>query len=189
MSTQVRITVDQYDEMIRRGDFEPREENHVELIHGELSPMSPINDPHLNAVDELAEWSLDNVSREAVRVRIQGSIGIPALDSVPEPDIVWLRRRDYAKRRPLPDDVLLLIEVADSSLRKDKGLKAELYASAGIADYWIVDIPGRCVEVRRGPRGTAYEEVTVYHPGQEVRPLAFPDIALAVSRLFPDRGD
>src|SRR3954463_6286017 len=153
VSTTTRITLDQYDEMIRRGDFLPREEHHVELIHGEISPMSPINPPHDDTVDELNEWSFESLPRGAARVRIQGSFGIPLLDSAPEPDVAWLRRKDYSTERPLPEDVLLVIEVADSSLARDRGLKAGLYAAAGIADYWIVDIAGRAIEVRRDPQG------------------------------------
>jgi Uma2 family endonuclease len=186
MSTTTRITLDQYDEMIRRGDFEPREEHNVELIYGEISPMSPINPPHDDAVDELNEWSLDSVPRQAIRVRVQGSFGIPALDSAPQPDLAWLRRHDYKTRRPTPEDVLLVIEVADSSLAKDRGLKAGLYAEAGISDYWIVNIPERVIEVRRDPQGGSYRSLVVLGSGQEARPLAFPDVVLPVLRLFPD---
>ena len=153
MSTTTRITLEQYDEMIQRGDFEPREEHHVELIYGEISPMNPINPPHDDAVEELNEWSFEVLPPKAVRVRVQGAFGIPFLDSVPQPDLAWLRRNRYTKQRPTPEDVLLVIEVADSSLAKDRGLKARLYAEAGIADYWIVNLPGRSVEAAQGSAG------------------------------------
>ncbi len=186
MSTSTRVTIGQYEEMIRRGDFVPREEHHVELIYGEILPMSPIGFPHDDTVDELTEWSFQTLPPGAVRVRVQGSLGIPALDSVPEPDLSWLRREDYSARRPTPEDVLLVVEVSDSSLDKDRGLKARLYAEAGITDYWVVNVKDRCVEVRRDPQGTAYRPVVVFKPGEQVHPLAFPDLALPVSRLFPD---
>jgi Uma2 family endonuclease len=185
MSTTARITLGQYDEMIRRGDFEPREEHHVELLHGELVPMSPINPPHNFAVVRLNEWSFESLPPQAVWVLVQGSFGIPLLDSAPEPDLAWLRRHDYSERRPEPDDILLVVEVSDSSLAKDRGLKAGLYAAAGIADYWIVNIPDRTVEIRRDPRGGAYQSLQVLNPGDEARPLAFPDAALPVDRIFP----
>jgi Uma2 family endonuclease len=185
MSTTTRITLDQYDEMIRRGDFVPREEHRVELLYGEITPMSPINPPHNDAVDELTEWSFEILPRGAVRVRVQGSFGIPLLDSAPEPDLAWLRRKDYSTQRPEPGDVLLVIEVADSSLARDRGLKAGLYAAAGIADYWIVNVPERVTEVRRDPSDGAYQSLEVLRPGQEARPLAFPDAALPVARIFP----
>ena len=158
MSTTTRITLEQYDEMIRRGDFEPREEHHVELIYGEISRMNPINPPHDDAVEELNIWSFEVLPPKAARVRVQGAFGIPFLDSVPQPDLAWLRWNRYVRQRPTPEDVLLVIEVADSSLAKDRGLKARLYAEAGIADYWIVNLPGhwsRCAGSRRGRRTEA----------------------------------
>lgn len=185
MSTSTRITLEQYHAMIERGDFEPREEHHVELIYGEITPMSPTREPHACAVDFLAEWSFDQAPRDAVRVRVQGPFGIPALDSEPEPDLFWARRADYSTRHPRPAEILLVIEVSDSSLARDRGLKARLYAEAGIADYWLANIPDRCAEVRRDPRGSEYRSVQVYRKGQQVRLLAAPGAALDVDRLFP----
>jgi Uma2 family endonuclease len=186
MSTTTRITLGQFDEMIRRGDFTPREEHHVELLHGEISPMSPINPPHEHTVDQLTEWSFENLPRGTAWVRVQGTFGIPLLDSAPQPDLAWLQRADYSTTRPGPEDILLVIEVADTSLVKDQGVKAGLYAEAGIADYWIVNIPGRSIEVRRDPQGGAYRSLAIFGQGDEARPLAFPEIALPVDRLFPN---
>ncbi len=192
MSTSTKITYDQYVEMIRLGLFDPPEEHKVELLHGEIvpkygdDPVSPINPPHNNGVNELTEWSFDVLPRQAARVGVQGSIAIPALQSQPEPDLVWLARRDYSKRWGTPEDVLLLIEVSDSTLHKDRGIKSRLYAQAGIRDYWIVNIVDRRIEVRRDPVGSTYRSVTIYQIGEEVRPLAFPEVALPVSRIFPD---
>ncbi len=92
----------------------------------------------------------------------------------------------YQQERPLPGDILLLVEVSDTTLKKDRGSKSRLYAKAGIRDYWIVNINDRCVEVHRDPEGSKYRSVTVYTPGQAIHPLAFPDVALEVSRLFPE---
>jgi Uma2 family endonuclease len=107
------------------------------------------------------------------------------LDSEPEPDLVWVKEKDYSTQNPLPEDVLLVIEVADTSLAKDRGIKAKLYAEAGIQDYWIVNILERTIEVRRDPQGSSYRSVEVYRAGQDVRPLAFPNVVLPVSTLFP----
>ncbi len=186
MSTTTRITLEQYNEMIRQGVFEPREERRVELLYGEISPVNPIGLLHDDVVDELVEWTMSCMPARTIRVRVQGSLGIPSLDSVPQPGLVWLRRKSYAKQRPAPDDVLLLIEVADSSVAMDRGLKVELHASAGIRDCWIVNLQERCIEVRRDPKGAEYRSLEVILHGQEVRPLEFAELSLPVSQLFPD---
>jgi Uma2 family endonuclease len=192
LSIAVKFSYEQYEAMIRLGLFDPPEEHRVELIYGEIvpiygeSPMSPINPPHDDAVDELIDWSAEVLPRGAVRVRAQGSIGIPQFDSQPQPDFAWMVPRRYRTVRPIPDDILLLVEVSDSTLKKDRGEKARLYAESGIRDNWIVNIQDRCIEVRRDPKGSKYRSITIFNLGQEVRPLAFPEIALPVSRLFPE---
>ena len=185
MSTSTRVTLARYHEMIRRGLFEPREEHHVELLYGEIVPMSPIGPPHDNTITELTEWSYESFPPKTIRIIVQGAVTIFEFESEPEPDLVWARRQDYSQRHPEPADVLLVVEVSDSSLAKDRGLKARLYAEAGITDYWIVNLKGRCVEVRRDPQGPAYRSVEVFRAGQKVRPLAFPDVALPLERVFP----
>jgi Uma2 family endonuclease len=186
MSTDVRITIDDYDRMIDAGEFEPAEEHHVELIRGEIREMSPIHPPHENAVDRLLYWSIDNCPRDKVRVRSQHSLGIPELESVPQPDLAWVRRQDYSRRRPTTADLFLVVEVSDSSLRFDRGAKADLYAEAGIADYWVVNVVAQTVEVRRNPAGGRYQSVTTARIGESVRPLAFPELELSVADLFCD---
>ena len=113
--------------------------------------MVPIGPPHEDVVDRLAAWSFRNVSAEQVRVRIQESIGIPSLGTAPEPDVVWVVQNDYSRQRPTAAAVLLLVEVAGSSLKYDTGEKAEIYAEAGIEDYWVVDLNGQVIEVHRTP--------------------------------------
>lgn len=189
MSTSVKITYDQYLEMIARGDFEPEEDHRVELLDGEIVAMSPIGDRHAEIVDFLVEWSILRGPIDRMKVRNQHSVGIPELASVPEPDLAWVRRQSYMNRKPQPADVLLLIEVADSSLSKDRGLKSRLYARAGIADYWIVNIKTRSIEVRRDPHGDTYRSKRTYRPGRSISPLAFPEVALPVGLVFPDDVD
>jgi Uma2 family endonuclease len=119
-----------------------------------------------------------------MRVRVHNSIGIPDQESTPEPDVVWVVRRDYSRGRPTAADVLLLIEVAESSLAYDAGEKADLYAATGIADYWVVNLPDRCIEVRREPVGGRYRSLKTHLGDDEVRPLAFPDAALKPGSLW-----
>ena len=185
MSTRVRVTFEEYEDMVRRGEFEPRECHHVELVQGEIRAMSPIGALHSRLVRLLNLWTHRSLRDDQARIYCQSPIGIPALESEPEPDLFWCRIDAPEDCHTRPEDVLLLIEVADSSLAFDRGEKAELYASAGIADYWIVNIPDSCAEVRRRPEGGAYREIQVYRPGQEVRPMAFPELAHPVSRLIP----
>jgi Uma2 family endonuclease len=192
MSTSVKITVEQYEAMIDRGEFDPIEEHHVELIRGEIVPRFwddsriPMNPPHANSVNELTEWSFEVAPRALVRVSVQAAVRIPWLDSEPQPDLAWLARKDYSKIHPGPEDVFLLIEASDSSLHKDRGPKLELYAEANIPEYWIVNIQNRCVDVYRDPQGLIFRTITTYTPGQEIHPLAFPGVSLPVSRLFPE---
>ena len=91
----------------------------------------------------------------------------------------------YAASHPTPSDVRLLIEVSDSTLRMDRGKKANVYARAGIADYWIVDLNHRCVIVHRQPTGEGYQEVVAYNESEEVALLACPEVPIAVSQLLP----
>jgi Uma2 family endonuclease len=189
MSTATRITVAEFDRMIAEGKFEGGLKRvRIELIEGELRDMSPIGPPHEEAVDVLNERSMINVRRETVRVRVQNSIGIPELDSAPEPDIAWVRRKTHSAGRPLASDIFLVIEVADSSLSYDRGEKANLFAAAEIADYWVVNIPDQCVEVFRRPESGRYGSHEVFKTPAEIRPLAFPEVALPVKLLFPSQS-
>lgn len=180
MSTVARLSIGEYDRMIDSGVFENRR---IELIHGELREMSAIGVPHEYAADELNEWSIQNVPLDRVRVRIQHSIGLAELSSVPEPDVAWVARLDYTRHRPTSADVLLLIEVSDSSLAYDRGEKARLYAQVGITDYWVVNIHDRCIEVRRQPAGKTFEDIRICNAGEKVSPLHFPSLAVPVDTV------
>ena len=117
-------------------------------------------------------------------MRPQSPVAFLELDSEPEPDIVWATRRDYGDSHPAGADVLLLIEVADSSLDYDRTEKVELYAKAGVQDYWIANLIERVIEVRRAARDGAYQEAKSYGAGESVRPLAAPQVELSVDWLF-----
>ena len=184
MSTIVRFTTHEFERMIEEGIFGDRNGDRLELILGEVREMTPPNPPHEDVVDLLAAWSYDNTSRKEVRVRVQNSVGIPEFDSVPIPDVAWVRERSYRRGRPEPSDVLLLIEVAATSLASDRGEKSQLYASAGIADYWIVNLQTSTFEVYREPEAGEYRERRTFVVGDTVSPLAFPDLKLSVGDLF-----
>jgi Uma2 family endonuclease len=184
MSTAIHTSYAQFEEMARHGDFADTDDR-FELIFGKVIPMPQPGPAHDDLVEKLTAWSYRSLPEDA-RIRGQSALGMPELESLAYPDVSWLRDRDYSEVRPQPEDVLLVIEVSDTTLSRDRNLKASLYAQAGISDYWIVNVAARTLEVRRDPRGDRYRSVQVLHPGDEARPLAFPDIVLPVSRLFPE---
>ncbi len=185
MSTIAKFTLRQYERMVESGVLDDRR---VELIRGEIREMSPIGPEHEDVVDQLTDWSTQEPVKKAVRLRVQNSIGLPGLETAPQPDIVWVARGRYRSARPMARDVLLVIEVADSSLSEDRGEKLGLYAQAGIAEYWIANLIDHCVEVCRDPEGSRYRNVTIHRGSEEVRPLALPDVVLRPSWLF-ETGD
>ena len=184
MSTITHLTIAEYDRMIAAGEFDPREQNRLELIYGELREMTPIGSEHEVIVDYLTEWSFSRLPRRKVWIRVQNSIGIPILDSAPEPDLTWVVRRDYRRGRPTAEDVLLVIEVSESTLRFDLGKKAELYAAAGISDYWVVNVSDRCIVVHRDPAAGRYHDVRTYRENDEIRPLQVPEVTLCPCQLW-----
>ena len=185
MSTIAHLTLGQYDTMITAGVFDRGLQRcRLEFIRGEIRDMTPIGAEHEEVVDRLNEWSMQPWLKGKVRVRIQNSIGLPELESAPEPDVAWVVPRDYSQNRPQAHDVLLVIEVADSSLAYDTGEKAELYAAVGIADYWVVDVAGRAVEVRRQPHAGRYRSLQTYSGEAEIRPLTLPEAVLRPTELF-----
>jgi Uma2 family endonuclease len=172
--------------MVGTGVFDGAHRQRVELIRGEIRPMSPIGSLHEVLVDWLNEWSVLAVPRRTVRVRVQNSVGLPGLESAPEPDIAWVVRRNYAARRPQAEDVLLIVEVADSSLRYDLGEKADLYAEAGVRDYWVVDAVHRRVTVMREPENGRYGAQATYAADARIASLLVSDAVLPVADLFAD---
>jgi Uma2 family endonuclease len=103
---------------------------------------------------------------------------------VPEPDPALLRPRSYRRANPRPEDILLVVEVAETSLRYDRTDKLELYASAGIEEYWVVSVDDEWLEVYRSPEGHGYRECRRLLGGDTIAPLAFPDVVIHVAEIF-----
>jgi Uma2 family endonuclease len=187
-----KLSLEEYERMVNAGVFAgPR--RRLELINGEIREMSPIGDPHAEVVDRLDEWGHDYARGKPVRVRIQNAIRLPHAASSPEPDVSWVVKRNYWRGKPGPNDILLIIEVADSSLEEDTAEKAVLYAGAGIRDYWVVNLRSQTVEVRRDPGPNGYHSLTVFSSNEELRPLACPEAVLIPATLWgalpePDVG-
>lgn len=173
--------------MVNRGAFDWLRDRRIELIRGEIREMMAPNPPHSLVVSNLNAWSHHSVPADEVIIRVQDPVGIPELDSSPEPDLVWVRRRDYSKRHPRSADVLLLIEVADATYAYDAGEKRDLYAECGIKDFWIVNIREYRVEVFRRPRRGVYTEQRTFDYESTLSPLAYPKTRLVVERAFAVR--
>jgi len=184
MSVVTHFTLEQYELMAEAGVFDGKHRQRVELIRGEIRQMTPIGIRHGAVVDRLNRLSIDLLPQGSAVVRIQGMLTLPALESAPEPDVLWLAPKDYFRGHPEPEDVLLLIEVAESSLSQDLGDKARLYAEAGIADYWVVNLSSDSVEVFRDPQAGGYRSRQTRQGDEEIRPLAFPEVVLRPSVLF-----
>lgn len=186
MSTIARLTLDEYDRMTKRGVFE--RDRRIELIYGELREMSPIGDPHRDAVNVLTnDWFAAQSTadfRAKVTVQIQSPIRLPEQASSPQPDMSWIAKPAAGTDSGDADQVFLVIEVADTSLDDDRGVKAQLYAEAEIPDYWIVNLVDGCVEVHRSPQGGHYQSLTTHDHAEEIRPLLFPDFPLHLGLLF-----
>ena len=160
------INVDEYYKISEVGIL--KSDDHVELINGEIFQMSPIGSRHAAIVDRLAR-KLNQLLPDQITVRVKNPIRFDR-NNEPEPDISLLKYKadDYASAHPVPADVLALFEVAGSSIRFDKEVKAPLYATHGIREYWIIDLDTNQIEVFSKPEGDAYTETRIYRPGDEV---------------------
>ncbi len=176
------FTVDDYHRMIEAGIL--GEDDRVELIEGEIVTMSPIGPPHAWYVDRLALLLFLALGVRAI-VRVQNPIELRPL-SEPQPDLALLRPRSYLKRHPRAKEVLLAIEVADSSLLYDRNTKVPLYAAKGIRETWVVDIRKRVVEVYRNPTAGGYKTKERRGRGDTLTIAALPGVKLKVDEIFRD---
>ncbi|HHW85982.1 MAG TPA: Uma2 family endonuclease [Chloroflexi bacterium] len=177
-----RLSSDRYHQMIERGIF--GEDERIELIEGGLVTMPPIGAEHSGLVKKLAELLFGLLHKRAL-ISIQDPIHLDDF-SEPEPDLALLRpRADYYMRSlPQPTDILLIIEVADSSLAYDRTVKMPLYARAGIAEAWIINLIDRWIEVYRDPSPVGHTTMLKILPGRAIAPQAFADVIVAVDDLF-----
>ena len=180
--SRYRFTVEQYHEMGAAGIF--REGDRVQLIDGEIIRMNPIGDPHAGGVNRLTELFIVTFRGRAV-VAPQNPVRLGQHDE-PEPDLALLRFRAdfYSSRKPAPDDVLLLIEVSDSSARFDRAVKGARYAAHGIADYWQVVLGAGQLIVFRDPGPDGYRSTQVLKRGDTIAFVAFPDVTIAVADIL-----
>jgi Uma2 family endonuclease len=176
------FTVEEYHRMAEAGILGADER--VELIEGEIVQMAPIGPRHVGCVINATRLFITRLGDRAV-VSPQNPVVIRPR-SEPQPDLLLLRPRavSYSRELPSSQDVLLAVEVADTTARFDRLVKARLYALAGIAEFWLFLATDGALEVHREPGADGYASVTLHGPGQTVSPLAFPDVGFVVTDFF-----
>jgi Uma2 family endonuclease len=155
----------------------------TELINGEILEMPPIGATHADWVDCLTDFLGKHIP-DNVRVRVQNPLRLNQFNQ-PQPDILLLKKRSYRAAHPGADDVLLLIEVSDTTLRYDRKIKVPLYAQSGIVETWILDIRGQQLEIYRDPQAGQYRQILKPQWQQTVSPLALSTLALDLGTLSP----
>jgi Uma2 family endonuclease len=171
MATRYRFRVEEFERAFQGVP-------HVELLRGEVYQMSPIGPKHVHKVAQLDARLQETLRGKAV-VLVQSPLRLSE-DSEPEPDLMVLRPPldRYREKLPTPEDVLLLVEVADTSLEFDREVKLPLYAEAGIPEVWLVNLKENLLEVYREPRGGRYREIRLLSPEEEVSPTLLPEVSL-----------
>jgi Uma2 family endonuclease len=180
--TRRLFTTDEYQCMGRAGIL--HEDDHVELIEGEIIALAPVGPRHSGIVGRIVR-ALYRALGDDVQIRSQSSVRLNDY-SEPEPDAVVLKARpdDYTTSLPTAADILLIVEVADSSLPYDRDTKLPLYARSGVAEVWLVDLQHNTVTVADTPTPTGYGSLTTLPPGGQLVPRAFPQCVLAVGELL-----
>ncbi|MGF1478186.1 MAG: Uma2 family endonuclease [Cyanophyceae cyanobacterium] len=189
MVTVKRFTVDEYHRLTELGLFQ--EDDRVELISGEIIEMAAKGTPHRVCCTRLLR-ELSTILKNRATLQCQDPITVSAR-SEPEPDLAIVKNRedDYLSGHPSPQDVLLVIEIADSFLEYDREVKLPLYAEAGIENYWIFNLKDKQLEASTDPYQTArgdfnYRQKQIYLPNQQV---ALPTLSglLPLNKIFPEK--
>jgi len=176
------ITAHEFFRMAEADIFGPNER--LELLEGEIIVKPPVNPPHFGSVARLNRLLVMRLGERAIVVP-QSFIVLSKYDA-PAPDFSILLPRDdfYSSARAAAPDIYALIECADSSLSYDRGKKLRVYAQCGVAEYWIVNIRGRQIEIHRNPHDLGYTDRLIAKPGENVTFAAIPEVEFAVDELL-----
>lgn len=179
---RVRFSREAYYRMFEIGVL--NRDRRFELLDGEIVMMSPIGPDQSGLIGRLNRFFMTNMP-DSIDCRIQSPI-VLSDRSEPEPDVALVRRQshDYRAAHPHSADVLLVVEVSQSSFARDRGQKLQMYAQAGITEYWIVDVDRQIIVVHRNPVATGYETVEQFAADATIAPLAAPNCRLDVGWLF-----
>jgi Uma2 family endonuclease len=183
-SAKRRFTADEYQRMGEVGILCP--DDRVELIDGEVVVMTPIGPRH-NACVSSANRALVRAAGDAAIVLPQGSVRLD-LHNEPQPDLVLLKPRDdfYASRHAGPADILLVVEIAASSIEYDRDVKARIYAEFGVPEYWLADLNDNVVSRYSLPQDGAFLSIEQYRPGESLAPGLLPSCIISVKTLLPE---
>ncbi len=177
-----KFTVEEYHKLADAGLF--GEDDHIELLNGELIVMHAIGKRHAQAVTNLTMDFADH-ARKRFMVSPRNPVWLDEM-SEPEPDIVLVPwRRKAGESHPTPNDVFLIVEIADSSLRYDRGDKMRAYARVGIREFWIFNLEDNVMEIFRQPVGDHYADTSRVGAGDTISPLAFPDARIVLDEIIP----
>lgn len=171
----------EYEQLVAAGAFE---DENVELLEGKLVIMAPQGSSHAYAIQKLT-MALVRAVRDLGEVRVQCPLALSDL-SEPEPDFAVVAP-DADVLTSHPSAALLVIEVAEASLRRDRDLKGTLYARAGIPEYWIVDVDAGQVHVHRNPHGDGYRDVRTVGPDVKLSPGELPGVTISTAAFLPQR--
>lgn len=177
-----RFSIAEYYCMGEAGIIGPDER--TELIRGEIFVMPPIGPGHAEGTTR-ADRTFQRCFGDRAIVRSQNPIRLPD-ESEPQPDIVLARPRPegYRAAHPRPEDIFLVVEVSDTTLKDDREVKLPLYAQAGIPEAWLMNLPDDRIEVYRDPAPEGYRSITLVPRDGAVTPLAFPDVTIPCTKLL-----
>lgn len=180
--TTRRFTVDEYHRMAEAGIL--TEDDRVELLDGQIVPMTPIGRRHAGCVNRLTAL-FSRLAGDAATVSVQNPL-VLGEHHEPQPDLALLRYRadGYGARLPGAADVLLVVEVADTTIERDRERKIPLYAQAGIPEAWLVDLAADRIDVHRKPTGASYTEVTRVRRSTTLTALALPGVRLSADQIL-----
>jgi Uma2 family endonuclease len=176
-----RWTVEEYHRMIQAGILTT--DDQVELLDGEIVYVPPQDPPH-SGTTQRSDGYLKQRFANRAHVRVQ--LPITLATSEPEPDLAVVRpdRRDYYDQHPHPEDIFLIVEIANTTLNTDLTNKAQIYGKANIQEYWVIDVVGQKIYVMREPYEAGYHSQVVLSAGDRILPLAFPELEIVVDSLI-----
>jgi len=178
---RLRFTVDEYYRMIELGMLKDYEK--AEIIEGELIRKMTIGDRHAAIVNFLTRFFVKNVSDD-ILVSVQNPVRLSDYNE-PEPDVTLADLQKYdGKRHPQPSEIILIVEVSDSTLKYDRDVKLALYAEAEIPEVWIVNLPNDIIEVHQKPSVGIYQLAKIFKRGETLASEVLPDLSIAADEIL-----